>query len=109
MEPTKYLFLLTDFYPYRRHESFVKNEMGYLPEHFKGIFVFHQYKGDDQAESIHKLPGNVKSFHLHAGLSRSDRLMSIRFLFTKIFWDEIKLAAVNSAFRPSNRVDTALL
>lgn len=65
--------------------------MDYLPEHFKGIFISHQYKSNDPAESIYKLPGNVRSFPLNAGLTHSDRFMSMRFLFTKTFWDEIKL------------------
>ena len=91
MEPTKYLVLLTDFYPYRKYESFIKNEMEYLPGYFKGIFIFHQYKSIDPAEPIYKLPANVKSFPLHTELTIMDRFMSMRFLFTKTFWDEIKL------------------
>jgi glycosyltransferase involved in cell wall biosynthesis len=94
MEPTKYLLLLTDFYPYRRHESFIKNEMEYLPDHFKGIFVFHQYESNDPLESIYELPKNVKALPLHARITLRDRFMSMRFLFNKIFWDEIKLLPV---------------
>lgn len=91
MESTKYLLLLTDSYPYRKHESFVQNEMNYLPDHFEKIFIFHQYESNDPAESIYELPGNVKAFPLRAGLTPWDRFRSLRFLFAKIYWDEIKL------------------
>ncbi|MCY7411240.1 MAG: hypothetical protein LH473_13290, partial [Chitinophagales bacterium] len=90
MGKKKYLLLLTDFYPFDNREPYVKNEIKFLAAHFQSIFIFCSYQ--KQQQSIYELPLNTSSHFLNTSLSPLEKAKCLKWLFSKIFWNEIKFA-----------------
>ncbi|MBA3648944.1 MAG: glycosyltransferase [Chitinophagales bacterium] len=84
----KILLMLTDSYPFGLAENYVKNEIEYLSKYFKEVFIFSRTL--NSGESLYKLPENVRAFSLSGRLLLTDKILSYRYLISKIFWDEVK-------------------
>ena len=52
--PKKVLFFITDSYPFGNGESFIENEMNYLAENFKIIFIISRNTSDIQTREVPK-------------------------------------------------------
>lgn len=87
MSKKPFLILLTDSYPTQKWEPFLRYEMPYLSAAFSKIYIFGKYTKNSLK---FQLPPNIEAFHLNSKISFPAKLASIRFLFSKIFWDEVK-------------------
>jgi glycosyltransferase involved in cell wall biosynthesis len=85
----KSLVLLTDFFPFGIYEPYLKHEMQFLPAHFERILLLTTVSKGKQ--SLYDLPVNVSASHLDAHLDFVDKLMSSRFLLSKIFREEWRI------------------
>ena len=54
----KDLIFITDNYPFGKGETFIENEIGYLAENFKNIYIISKNQKDVQTR---KVPKNCKS------------------------------------------------
>ena len=53
----KDLIFITDNYPFGKGETFIENEIGYLAENFKNIYIISKNQKDVQTR---KVPKNCK-------------------------------------------------
>lgn len=58
----KYLFLVTDNYPFGSGEEFIQNEVNYLSESFKKVFIITMNQGDKQTKDI---PNNFEVYRVN--------------------------------------------
>lgn len=57
----KILFFITDNYPFGYGETFIENEIDYLSQNFKGIFIISKNINDSQTR---KVPKNCKVYRI---------------------------------------------
>lgn len=81
------LLLLTDFYPFEVREPFVKNEIPYLTKAFKHVHVFCSHP--DNKNPIYSLAPNESASHIVNSLTLCEKILSFRWIFSKLFREEI--------------------
>ena len=61
MEKYKYLFLITDSYPFGNGETFIENEIEFLSKNFEKVFIISKNMKDKQTR---KIPDNCEVFKI---------------------------------------------
>ena len=85
---TNHLFFFTSEFPFGKAETFIETEILYLSKSFKNITIITH---DILTISRRKIPKNVKVLRLRYPANTAEKIFSLRFLFRKIFWNEVKL------------------
>ncbi|MFI5134419.1 MAG: glycosyltransferase [Chitinophagales bacterium] len=83
-----YLLLFTDFFPFGNWESFLLAEMKFLPKYFDRIFILSNYQGS--SKPLYELSQNTEALFISQRISSFEKISSIRFLLSKMFWEEIR-------------------
>lgn len=86
MHQKKSLVLLTDFFPFGAYEPYLKHELKFLPDYFEEILILSATRRS--VKPIYPLAPNVAASQLHGPLAVLDKILSLRFFFTGIFWQE---------------------
>ena len=86
-DPTKLLILFTSNYPNSVEEVFVENEIYILEKYFDKIIIICAV--DINPDDIRYIPENAEVLVFNENISVLQKLKSIRFLFSNIFWNEI--------------------
>lgn len=81
------LLLLTDFYPFEVREPFVKNEIPFLAKSFAAVHVLCSHK--EHQKPLYSLPPNVSAAYIDNSLTAFGKILSLRWLFSAIFWREV--------------------
>ena len=97
------LILLTDWFPFSDREPYVKNELIYLANKFERVFIFSS--NHSSLQPIYQLPSNVSASVVNPNLSHFEKIKSLRWLFTSLFWDELTQAKI--VIRSSGILDIA--
>jgi len=87
MLKNKVVILLTDSYPFGYNEPFVENEIKHIADSFEKIILISFEKDPQQLLPI---PKNIVPINSPVNLTTYDKIKSIKYLFTALFWDEIK-------------------
>ena len=81
----KNLFLITEDFPFGIGEAFLENEIDFLSESFKKIFIISKGNSNLEKRQVSK---NVLIFNYSPSANIFSKLFSLKYLFTKIFIDE---------------------
>jgi colanic acid/amylovoran biosynthesis glycosyltransferase len=84
------LIYFTSSYPNSSGEVFVENEIRVLENYFSKIKIISST--GRQNEISRYTPNNTEVFVFNENLSFSQKLQGVRFLFNKVFWQEIAFA-----------------
>lgn len=82
------LYLFTGCFPYGKDETFIENEIEYLGKAFDKVIII---SNDTQNALTRIVPENTKLYRLAYTLTSFQKLLSIRSILSKIFWNEIFL------------------
>jgi glycosyltransferase involved in cell wall biosynthesis len=83
------LIFLTAEFPYGTGETFIENELPFLISAFDKIIII---TNKQETKSRRTIPdGNVTVIHYPYGLSVTDKIKSLRGIFSNLFWEEIKI------------------
>ena len=83
---TNHLVFLTAGFPYGNHETFIETEILFLSKHFSTITII---SNDVKSDFRRKTPENVKVLRLRYEPLKIEKLISLRFVFNRLFWKEI--------------------
>ena len=84
----KYLLLFTDYYPFGNWEPYLRPEMKFLASHFEKIFIFSSHRGT--GTPFYSIPHNAEAFFISPEHSFLEKLGSLRFFGSSIFWNELR-------------------
>ena len=94
------LFFITEEYPYGYGEPFIENEIELLSKSFRKIILIS--KGDSK-QNKRNVPENITVVNNKFGLRYFDKILAIRYLFSRIFIKEIfYLNTTNFSFSKAN-------
>lgn len=85
----KVLFLITEGYPLG-DEYFLEDEMRIIASHFVKIVIITKKRNQSEAKLF--FPENAVFFRYNQNLSLFDKIKALKFLFSKLFYEEVYLA-----------------
>jgi len=83
------LIFFTAEFPYGTGETFIENEFPFLAQYFDKIIIITNKPETKNKRTI--LTNNVKVIHFPYELSPTDKIKSLQGVFSKMFWQEIKI------------------
>ena len=88
----KYLILVTASFPYGLREPFLETEIKFHALHFDKIYILVPKLAKDQSHHFNfQLPSNVIVAQFEYTIGFWERLIGLKYLFSYIFWKEIKI------------------
>ncbi|MGM0477959.1 MAG: glycosyltransferase [Bacteroidota bacterium] len=84
----KELILVTAGFPFGMGETFLETEVKYLAKGFDKVTIL---AINPSSETQRSLPENCHATPLHIQVGSKEKLRALRFLFTGLFWKELKV------------------
>ena len=84
----KELILVTAGFPFGMGETFLETEVKYLAKGFDKVTIL---AINPSSETQRSLPDNCHATPLHIHVGSKEKLRALRFLFTGLFWKELKV------------------
>ena len=81
------LVLITSGFPFDNHENYLETEIIYLSKKFSNVIILSH---NTKSEKYRNVPKNVQVKRIRYKVNLIEKIISLRQLFNKIFWNEIK-------------------
>jgi glycosyltransferase involved in cell wall biosynthesis len=94
---SKCLILFTDYFPFEKWEPYVKNEIPFLSKAFPHIYILCSCTASNQP--AYSLPDNVSVIKLDTEITFSDKVLSLKQVFSSLFFQEWRFIKDNLRIR----------